>query len=669
MDKDKLLQYFQTHYLSKREVLFRLPLNISIDGFWPELLNRRKARATILPLYNAFGKPYWFTLTDRMISASEKLCEAAMSQEDNFDPYRVQMTGAMLQECFFTSFVEGAQIPVQEAMDFLQRGNEPENIQEQMLWNNRNAWTSVMNALYRPIDENMLKSLSFMLTEDMEGCSEEYRQTDQHTIAAMNNESYSLPSAYALPERMNEYCAFLQAPDVHPLIKSAVGQAYILTVRPFPEGNERMSRMISYIVLMRSGYDFFRDITVSGMIARESYRYYKSMCEVLRDENDGDLTYFVEYFIDMLARALEAKKEMDNRHEQEILEAERSMVKQALQMQVPSQDNMEKVALDDAQTVEVEEVMEEVTESISPENAASPPNSVDFWTVITGFEKSKSERDLNIARVVRKMVEAGKCVFTCKEWQAFDNRSKTAAQNATNFMLENGLIEQINTGSRQRMFRFIATVENIPKVAENYPCIMQPTPELLQLLASLEKNGSQACDARIGRNIKQLLNKGISEFTASEWVAAFPETKFIYQGDFRRAIGLGILSKHVLRAPNSFRYEINMKPQDEIPFYSLTEAQRVCMTLLYKRYAHRPFTTEEAEKCMQKTNSATKYHLMHLTRLGLLECQKEKDYFTTYHVAVTPEKHPECFTNTEKSPVKTEKVTPTRVPVRMSVGV
>ena len=86
MDKEKLLAYFQAHYLSRQEVLFKLPLNISIDSFWPELLNRRKARAQLLPLYNASGMPYWYVLTDRMIAASERLCEEAIGQDTAFDP-------------------------------------------------------------------------------------------------------------------------------------------------------------------------------------------------------------------------------------------------------------------------------------------------------------------------------------------------------------------------------------------------------------------------------------------------------------------------------------------------------------------------------------------------------------------------------------------------------
>ena len=204
MDKEKLLAFFRQHYLSRQEVLFRLPLNISIDAFWPELLNRRKAAATLLPLFNAAGMPYWYVLTDKMISASERLCEEAMSQEEEIDPYRAQMTSAMTEEMFFTSFVEGAQIPLQEAMDFLQRGTEPESIQEQMIWNNRHAWVEMIGKLYQPLDEDFVKGLAFMLTEEMDNCAEDYRQTDMHPIAAMINEPYVVPPALCLPDRMRE---------------------------------------------------------------------------------------------------------------------------------------------------------------------------------------------------------------------------------------------------------------------------------------------------------------------------------------------------------------------------------------------------------------------------------------------------------------------------------
>ncbi len=174
MDKEQLLSWFQAHYLSRQEVLFKLPFSLSIDAFWSELLNRRKTKAVLLPLYNASGMPYWYVLTEKMITASERLCGEAIAQESVFDPYRAEMTSAMTEEMFFTSFIEGARIPLQDAMDFLSRGTEPESIEEQMIWNNRHAWSEMVRSLYHPLDERFVRGLAYMLTQEMDGCAEDY---------------------------------------------------------------------------------------------------------------------------------------------------------------------------------------------------------------------------------------------------------------------------------------------------------------------------------------------------------------------------------------------------------------------------------------------------------------------------------------------------------------
>ncbi len=317
MDKERLFTYFQTNYLPREEVLFKLPFSISIDTFWPELLNRRKARATVLPLRNGNGIPYWYNLTEKMIAASEKLCEKAMLQDEHEDIFRAPMTSAMTEEMFFTSFVEGAQIQIGEAMSFLQSGTEPEDIQEQMIWNNQQAWSAMAKSLLRPLDEAYIKELALLLTSDMNGQADDYRQMDNHPIAAMVDSPYTVPPAAIIPDRMQEFYAFLRSMDVHPLIKASAAQAFLLVTRPFPEGNERLSRMVSAAVLLRSGYDFFRDISISSVIARESYRYYKVMKEIIRTENGGDLTYFMEYYLDLLVRAVTDREERDRRIEQE----------------------------------------------------------------------------------------------------------------------------------------------------------------------------------------------------------------------------------------------------------------------------------------------------------------------------------------------------------------
>ena len=448
MDKEKLLAYFQAHYLSRQEVLFKLPLNYSIDQFWPELLNRRKASAAVLPLYNAAGMPYWYVLTDKMIAASERLCEEAIARNESFDPYRVEMTSAMTEEMFFTSFVEGAQIPLQEAMDFLSHGTEPESVQEQMIWNNRHAWSEMTNSIYRPLDEAFVKGLAWMLTQEMDGCAEDYRQADKHPIAAMNSEPYDVPSAYSLPERMNQYYAFLQATDTHPLIKAAMAQGYLLAIRPFPEGNERLSRMMSAAVLLRCGYDFFRDISISAVIARENYRYYKAMCDIIRPENGGDMTYFIEYYLELLVRAVDLRKERLRRKEEEAMTREREMAKEPLRMapSAPQSPGNHKPPLRTAPE----------GDSADTDSGKSDQNEIDigehlplesFLAQADRMKHSNRAHVRMLPKTIRKMIANGLLSFTVREWADFSNIDPKEADQKCRLLYKKGLLDKDGRGN------------------------------------------------------------------------------------------------------------------------------------------------------------------------------------------------------------------------------
>ena len=380
MDKQQLLQYFQNNYLSRQDVLFKLPLNISIDSFWQDLVNQRKARATVLPLFTASSQPYWFVTTDKMVKASERLCEEAMRHDSFFDPYRIPLsqalTSALSQEAYFTSYVEGAEYPIQAAVDFLRRGTEPENAYEQNILNNYQAGSYLLSALSIPFDETFVKELAAILGEglvdtvsagqgaalsagqgamsvsgqgaalsagqgmplpagysgqNVQNTSGFYRTTDMPVIPAMEGEPYTVPPAYMLPDRMGQFYNYLADVRVHPLIKAAVAQAFILTTRPFPEANERLGRLISNAVLLRFGYDYFLDISISAYIARESFRYFKAMREIIRSDNEGDLTYFVEYYLELLVRALDGTRKEEAERLQSQLEAERQMALQPLE--------------------------------------------------------------------------------------------------------------------------------------------------------------------------------------------------------------------------------------------------------------------------------------------------------------------------------------------------
>ncbi len=527
MDKEKLLAYFQAHYLSRQEVLFKLPLNYSIESFWPDLLNRRKASAVVLPLYNASGMPYWYVLTDRMVAGSERLCEEALSQEADFDPYRAQMTSAMTEEMFFTSFVEGAQIPLQEAMDFLQRGTEPENIQEQMIWNNRHAWAEMTATLYKPLDEGFIRNLAFILTEEMDGCAEDYRQVDNHPIAAMNSEPYDVPPSYVLPDRMRQYVSFLSEPDVHPLIKAAVAQAYLLVTRPFPEGNERLSRMISSAVLLRCGYDFFRDISVSAMIAKESYRYYKCMREIIRTENGGDMTYFIEYYIELLVRAVDARKERLLRREMQALERERELARTPL-APVPGGTETDKPGEPEEENGVTDQTEDEEKDKKYP---VSPPIEMmplqGFLAAIDKLKHSPQSRTRTFPGKIRMMIEAGFHTFTVTQWAEQMNMERKNADQECRYIYQKGLLDRDKSGSVMTYsFRFIretappneTEAEQEEDAHQAEPNESPPEEQRFWKRITGYESSDKPYKQRAGRFIRGLVESGKNSFTSRDLI-------------------------------------------------------------------------------------------------------------------------------------------------------
>ena len=721
MDREKLLAFFQAHYLSRQEVLFKLPLNISIDSFWPELLNHRKARASVLPLSNAAGMPYWYVLTDRMIAASERLCEEAMGkmgQDPDFDPCRAGMTSAMTEEMFFTSFVEGAQIPLQEAMDFLQRGTEPETIQEQMIWNNRRAWAEMVGTIYRPLDEAFVRSMAFMLTEEMDNCAEDYRQSDQHPIAAMDNESYEVPPAYSLPDRMNEYYKFLQNTGVHPLIKAAAAQAWLLVTRPFPEGNERLSRMMSSAVLLRCGYDFFRDISISAVIAKESYRYYKCMREIIRSENGGDLTYFMEYYLELLVRAMDSHKERLMRREQEMLEREQEREKERLMREremarrplvredAPSVDAwqpmesralesrpLERQPLERGQQHESRPLRNEDLLGREDTEGKSPPGDGDFYQRLRLMEASKSESIRETARVIRNMLTRGITHFSRADWAKISGMNGQRKNKVCDYLVSHGLVKNVSDTRQQSDYVFTAFDINVQgggrkswpakethadvgnrcqgvrgephaSVKDQAASHIEYAPEFIARLTEMAKNEESERDKRIGRFLLKMIQSGTDTLTIDDWMAEFLVSRKTCVYDIRRAVNLGLMKKKS-EGSGRWRYEMLRELPKGIRCDDLSKIQKECLSRLYRAFGDREFSVEDASMTLGEGGSSAYFHLVNFTERDIMIQHRHPGEASAFQFVISPKDYPQCFAdyNTGSVPLGDRSAAAVRVPL------
>ena len=77
---ESLIAQFMERYLSRQEIIHRLPVTVSIKQFWPELEKERRSRAQELPLLDQDGNPFWFVLTGSI----ERQCNeiAALARRD-----------------------------------------------------------------------------------------------------------------------------------------------------------------------------------------------------------------------------------------------------------------------------------------------------------------------------------------------------------------------------------------------------------------------------------------------------------------------------------------------------------------------------------------------------------------------------------------------------------
>ena len=92
-----------------------------------------------------------------MVACSEKIVDALFENETEYDPYTEPLPVMTLEEVFFTGYIEGAQITMQAAMDFLTGEQPPRDIEEQLIVNNRMAG-SYASKIYRlPARKSLLQ--------------------------------------------------------------------------------------------------------------------------------------------------------------------------------------------------------------------------------------------------------------------------------------------------------------------------------------------------------------------------------------------------------------------------------------------------------------------------------------------------------------------------------
>lgn len=116
-------------------------------------------------------------------------------------------------------------------------------------------------------------------------------------------------AAWETPEMMENLCrAYLQAvqePEMDPLLLMAIFVLDFLCVHPFNDGNGRMSRLLTLLLLYRAGYIVGKYVSLEKLIADSKETYYEALQESSDGWHEGENDYapFVRYLLGIILAA------------------------------------------------------------------------------------------------------------------------------------------------------------------------------------------------------------------------------------------------------------------------------------------------------------------------------------------------------------------------------
>lgn len=113
---------------------------------------------------------------------------------------------------------------------------------------------------------------------------------------------YEGPPAAKVAYLINELLTWLSKANkegLHPIIKAAIFHLQFVTIHPFSDGNGRMARLLTTLILYRDSWDFRKIIVLEDYYNRDRLAYYNALNEIQGNHyHEGeDSTHWLEYFV------------------------------------------------------------------------------------------------------------------------------------------------------------------------------------------------------------------------------------------------------------------------------------------------------------------------------------------------------------------------------------
>ena len=233
-----------------------------------------------------------------------------------FDSKLKAMAENLTHDVVYSSEIEGIRLNADEVRSSIARKLGMENIRQVAPSHYIDSVVAVMLDAVNHYDQPLTKEkicawqAAFFPTGFSEGSPIEvgqYRTNEEHIVSGMFGREkihYIAPS----PERVDEEMAhfldwFNRQENVNSVIRSAIAHLWFVCIHPFEDGNGRLARILSDMLLARTDKSEFRFYNISSQINKDKKRYYDMLEKA--QHGDGDLTEWIGWYARTLSVALD----------------------------------------------------------------------------------------------------------------------------------------------------------------------------------------------------------------------------------------------------------------------------------------------------------------------------------------------------------------------------
>lgn len=275
--------------------------------------------------YSAIKKRKWDSETLSLIAAIYKEAgKQEMYLKQRPEELEKLVEIAKVQSTEASNAIEGIVTTSTRIKQLVEEKTTPKNRDEQEIA----GYRDVLNIIHEsfdaiPITQNYILQLHKILYSHMNNPMAGRTKSVQNYISATypdgHVETLFTPLApYDTPEALNriceEYNRVIGNMEVEPLIAIPIFIHDFLCIHPFNDGNGRMSRLLTTLLLYRNGFYVGKYISLEAKIAKNKDLYYDALGQAQIGWHEGteDAVPFIKY---LLGTVLSAYKDFEERFE------------------------------------------------------------------------------------------------------------------------------------------------------------------------------------------------------------------------------------------------------------------------------------------------------------------------------------------------------------------